>query len=189
MTKDNIISLPNKNLRQKSKTVTKITPTILKVIDDMTKATISWDTSREHEVGVALAAVQINELTRVIIVRQDYENKKDLTFIPFINPEITKLDGDIIEDFEGCLSVPDIYGKVPRYDKVKVKAINIDGKEFEITAKGFMARIFQHEIDHTEGMVFIDRIKDRQESFYRLNKDGKLERLDYEEVKKNTVLW
>jgi peptide deformylase len=189
MTKDNIISLPNKHLRQKSKTVTEITPAILKVIEDMTKATISWDNSREHEVGVALAAVQIDELTRIIIVRKDYENKKDLTFVPFINPQITKLYGDIIEDFEGCLSVPDIYGKVPRYDKVKLKALDIDGAEFEVTAKGFMSRIFQHEIDHTEGMVFIDRIKEREESFYRLNKDGRLERLDYDKVKKNTILW
>jgi peptide deformylase len=189
MTKDNIISLPNKHLRQKSKIITKITPKILKVIEDMTKATISWDNSREHEVGVALAAVQIDELFRVVIVRHDYQSKKDLGFIAFINPKITKLSGDIIEDFEGCLSVPDIYGKVPRYDKVKVKALDIDGKEFEITAKGFMARIFQHEIDHTEGMVFIDRIKDREESFYRLSNDGKLEILDYEEVKKNTILW
>lgn len=190
MTKDNIISLPNIHLREESKTITEISPEVVKVIEDMTDATISWDESREHEVGVALAAVQINQLYRIIIVRKDYEDKNDLTFIPFINPEVVKLYGDIVEDYEGCLSVPDIYGKVPRYDKAKIKAIDIDGKSFEITVKGFMARIFQHEIDHTNGIVFVDRIKEREDCFYRLNDDGKLDRLNYDdEIKKNTILW
>ncbi len=93
-------------------------------------------------------------------------------------------------DFEGCLSVPNIYGKVPRHTKVRVKALDLDGHEFRVTAEDFLARIFQHEIDHTKGKVFIDHIKNDPEAFYRLNDDGKLEALDYEkDIKNNTVLW
>lgn len=190
MTKDDIISLPNKDLRKKSKPVISVTPKIKKIVNDMIDATISWDDSREHEVGVALAAVQIDQLYRVIIVRNDYEDKQDLRFTALINPEVVKLYGEIIEDYEGCLSVPSVYGKVPRYEKIRLKAMGIDGKPIRMTSSGFMARIFQHEIDHTEGMVFIDRIKDRPDSFYYLNEDGKLEQLSYEDdVKNNSILW
>jgi peptide deformylase len=190
MTKDNIISLPNPHLRQKSKTIKNVTPKVKKIIEDMIEATISWDESREHEVGVALAAVQVDKLYKIIIVRNDYENKQDLRFTPFINPKIVKLDGDIIEDFEGCLSVPSVYGKVPRYDKVEIEATDLEGKTFTITSNGFMARIFQHEMDHTDGVVFIDRIKNSSAAFYFLDEEGKLEQLDYEEhVKNNSILW
>ena len=190
MTKDDIIALPNPHLRQKSKRVGIITDEIKQLVSDMESATISWDQSRDHEVGVALAAIQIDRLYKIVVVRNNFEDKNDHTFTTFINPEITKSEGKIIEDFEGCLSVPNIYGKVPRHEKVKVKAKDINGKEFRVTAEGFMARIFQHEIDHTNGMVFIDRIKDDPEAFYRLDKDGKLTTLDYdEEIKDNQDLW
>src|SRR5579872_359673 len=143
-TKDDVITLPNPTLRQKSHRVGLITPDIQQIIEDMKSATISWDVSREHEVGVALAAVQIDKLLKIVIVRNDYDNKDDLSFSVFINPVITKLEGEIISDFEGCLSVKDIYGKVPRYNKARVKALDEHGREFRITAEGFMARIFQH---------------------------------------------
>src|SRR5580700_9377021 len=108
MTKDDVIALPNPDLRKKSNKVGIITPEILKIINDMKSATISWDHSREHEVGVALAAVQINQLYKIIVVRNNYENKDDVSFSAFINPVITKLEGIIEEDYEGCLSVQDI---------------------------------------------------------------------------------
>lgn len=190
MTKDDIITLPNPHLRQKSQRVGLITPDIRKIVDDMQAATINWDESRDHEVGVALAAVQIDRLYKIVVVRNDYDNKSDHTFTTFINPEVTKLSGDIVEDYEGCLSVPNIYGKVPRHSKVKVKALGLNGKEFRVTAEGFLARIFQHEIDHTNGLVFIDHIKYQPEAFYRLNNDGKLEPLDYKkDVEQNSILW
>lgn len=190
MTKEDIIALPNPHLRQKSQRVGLITDEIRQVVQDMESATVDWDESREHEVGVALAAVQIDRLYKIIVVRNNYDDKNDHTFSVFINPEVTKLSGEIVEDYEGCLSVPNIYGRVPRHSKVKVKAIDINGKEFRITAEGFLARIFQHEIDHCNGLLFIDHIKDNQDAFYELGQDGKLEPLDYAKaIRDNSILW
>jgi peptide deformylase len=190
MTKDDIIALPNPHLRQKSQRVGIVSDEIKKIIEDMKAATIHWDQSRDHEVGVALAAVQIDKLYKIIIVRDDYDNKESVSFTTLINPEIIKLEGDIVEDFEGCLSVPNVYGRVPRYSKVKIKALDTKGKQFRITAKDFLARIFQHEIDHINGVVFIDKIKESNDAFYRLKDDGKLEQLNYDEdVKNNSILW
>lgn len=190
MTKDDVITLPHPSLRKKSQKVGIVTPEILQIIEDMKAATVSWDASREHEVGVALAAVQINQLYRIVVVRNNYDSKDDLSFTAFINPVITKLEGDIEEDFEGCLSVKDLYGKVPRHSRVRVKALDEHGKEFRITVEGFLARIFQHEIDHTNGILFIDHIKEQPDAFYRLTTDGKLEQLDYgREIRDNSTLW
>lgn len=190
MTKDDIISLPNSHLRTRSQKVGIIDQHILDLINDMKAATIDWEQSREHEVGVALAAVQVDQLLRIVVIRNDFDNKEDHTFTVFINPVITKYEGTLIEDYEGCLSVPDVYGKVPRNSKVRVKALNEEGKEFRVTAEGFLARIFQHEIDHTNGIVFIDRIKDNPAAFFRLRKDGHLEELDYEtDIKASSILW
>ena len=190
MTKDDIIALPNPHLRQKSQRVGLITPEIERVVADMKAATISWDESREHEVGVALAAVQIDQLYRIVVVRNDYNNKEDHNFTVFINPEITKLEGEVVEDYEGCLSVPNIYGKVPRHSKVRVKALDLQGKEFRVSAEDFLARIFQHEIDHCKGLVFIDHIRDNREAFFRLSDDGKLEPMDYDQdIRDIRILW
>ncbi|HUY85213.1 MAG TPA: peptide deformylase [Candidatus Dormibacteraeota bacterium] len=190
MTKDDIIALPNPHLRQKSKRVGMITDKIRQVVADMEAATLDWDQSREHEVGVALAAVQIDRLYKIVVIRNNYNDKNDHGFTAFINPEITKLEGEVVEDFEGCLSVPSIYGKVPRHSKVRVKALNLNGKQFRVTADGFLARVFQHEIDHCEGLVFIDHIKDKPEAFFKLDDEGKLKPLDYEkDVEKNPILW
>lgn len=190
MTKDDIITLPHPDLRKKSQKVGIITDEIRRVVEDMKAATIDWDQSREHEVGVALAAVQIDQLYRIVIVRNNYEDKADHEFTVFINPELVKTEGELVTDFEGCLSVRDVYGKVPRYPKVKVKALNLAGKEFRVTAEGFLARIFQHEIDHTHGKVFIDHIKDQPEAFFHLDDNGKLQPLDYEkDIRNNRLLW
>lgn len=190
MTKDDIIALPNPHLRQKSKRVGLITDEIRQVVRDMQAATIDWDQSRAHETGVALAAVQIDRLYKIVVVRNDYNDKANHDFTVFINPEITKLEGELKPDFEGCLSVPDVYGKVPRHTKVKVRALDLNGKQFRVTAEGFLARIFQHEIDHCNGLVFIDHIKGDPEAFYHLNDEGKLEPLDYEkDIKDDHILW
>ena len=179
--KDKIISLPNPSLRQRSTKVGFVAEDTKKLIENMKLATLDWEDSRKHELGVALAAVQIDVLKRVVIIREDFEDKKNRNFVVFINPEITKLEGDIVEDYEGCLSIKDIYGKVPRYNKVRVKAIDENGHEFRVKAEGFLARIFQHEVDHTNGTVFIDHIKDDPDAFFKLAEDGQLEKLNYDE--------
>lgn len=190
MNKDNIITLPNPHLRQRSKKVGLVDETVKKLVADMEAATISWEKSRDHEVGVALAAIQVDVLLRVVVVRNDFNNKDDHEFTVFINPTITKFEGHIEEDYEGCLSIKDIYGKVPRHTKVKVKALDIHGREFRVTAEGFLARVFQHEIDHTNGIVFIDHIKDKRDAFFKLASEGGLEALDHDTViKDNQDLW
>jgi peptide deformylase len=190
MTKDDIITLPNSHLRQRSQKISFVTPDIEQLAQDMQDATIDWENSRQYEVGVALAAIQIDQPKRIVVVRNDFNNKEDHTFTVFINPVITKYEGDLENDYEGCLSVRDVYGLIPRYTRVRVKAMGLDGKEFRVTAEGFLARIFQHEIDHTNGIVFIDYIKDKPEAFHRLMPGGELQPLDYEkEIKNNTDLW
>jgi peptide deformylase len=147
----------------------------------MKAAAVDWENSREHEVSVGLAGVQVDRLYRVVIVREDFNNKKNQNFEVFINPEIVKYEGSIVEDFEGCLSVKDVYGKVPRHSKVRVKALNLEGKEIRVKAEGFLAKIFQHEVDHVNGKLFVDHIKDKPKAFYKLGETGKIEELDDDE--------
>ena len=190
MKKEDIITVPNSSLRTKAKEIKIINQKVHSIVDDMVSATLDWENSRKHEVGVALAAVQINQLVNIVIVRDNYEDKTDLKFNVYINPEILKKYGDLVEDYEGCLSVPDIYGKVPRFSKLKIKYLDISGVEHQKTFSDFYARIMQHEIDHSEGTLFIDKIKDREDAFYILDKNGKLKPLNYvKDIKKNTILW
>ena len=190
MKKESIITLPNPVLREKSARVHVITDDILQLIDNMTSASLDWEDSRPHEISAALAAVQIDQLVRVVIVRSDFEDKSVREFTPLINPEIIKGEGPMVEDYKGCLSVNGFYGKVKRYSKIRVKAMNIHGQEVRIKADGFLARVLQHEIDHCNGIVFVDQIRDDHDAFYRLNAEGELDPLDYDTyVKDNSDLW
>jgi peptide deformylase len=190
MKKESIITLPNPVLREKSARVHVITDDVLQLIDNMTSASLDWEDSRPHEISAALAAVQIDQLERVVIVRSDFEDKSVREFTPLINPEIIKGEGPMVEDYEGCLSVNGFYGKVKRYSKIRVKAMNIHGQEVRIKADGFLARVLQHEIDHCNGIVFVDQIRDDHNAFYRLNAEGELDPLDYDTyVKDNSDLW
>src|SRR5665213_3483791 len=94
--RDILITLPNPHLRQKSKRVGVITKDIHKIIADMEATVIDWENSRDHEVGVALASVQIDQLFKIVIVRNNYDNKEDRTFRIFINPSITKQEGELV---------------------------------------------------------------------------------------------
>lgn len=188
MTKANIITLPNAHLRQRSQRVHVITDDVKKLVANMCSATLDWEDSRPHEAGIALAAVQVDRLERVVIIRNNFEDKDDRTFVTLINPEITKLEGEITLDHEGCLSVPDVYGLVPRHNKVRVRALDTEGREIRLKASGFLARVLQHEIDHTNGIVFIDHIKD-QDVFFELTADGKLVKVAHETILKNNLLW
>lgn len=190
MTKDDIITLPNPHLRETSAKIREVTDAVRKLIDQMTAAALDWEASRPHEISAALAAVQLDHLARVVIVRSDFDEKSSREFTALINPEIVKYEGTVIADYEGCLSVKDVYGKVPRHSKIRVKAMNIDGQEVRFKAEGFLARVIQHEIDHTNGIVFIDHLKDKTGSFYTLDKEGELQPLDYDtHVKDNPILW
>ena len=190
MKKEDIITLPNPHLREKSQKVRDLDEATLTLIDEMTAAALDWEASRPHEISAALAAVQIDSLVRVVIVRSDFEDKGSNEFTTLINPEIIKYEGKLVEDYEGCLSVRDVYGKVPRYSKIRVKAVNTEGQEVRFKAEGFLARVIQHEIDHTNGIVFIDHIRDSPKAFYRLDETGELEPLDYDTyVKDDSILW
>lgn len=190
MKKEDIIALPNPHLREKSSKVHVVTDQTNKLITDMTDAAIDWESSRPHEISAALAAVQIDRLERVVIVRSDFEDKDNKEFTTLINPEIVKYEGALTYDYEGCLSVQKIYGKVPRYSKIRVKAMTEQGDTIRLKAEGFLARVLQHEIDHTNGVVFIDHIKDSEDAFYTLDEKGELQPLRYDnDIKNNSVLW
>lgn len=190
MTKEAIITLPNSHLRQRSQKVQVVTDEIIKLVDDMTSASIDWEDSRPHEISAALAAVQIDALKRVVIIRSDFDDKEARKFTPLINPEIVKHEGSLTHDYEGCLSVSGIYGKVPRYSKVRVRALDLEGKEIRFKAEGFLARVIQHEIDHINGRLFIDHIEDHTDAFFTLDEKGELQPLDYDEhIKANRILW
>lgn len=167
-----------------------MTDEVRQLIKDMTDASLDWENSRPHEISAALAAVQIDMLQRVIIVRSDFDDKAVQEFVALINPEIVKGEGGTNVDYEGCLSVSGFYGKVRRYNRVRVKALDINGNEIRLKADGFLARVLQHEIDHTNGIVFVDHIRDQHDAFYRLNDKGELDPLDYDtHVKDNRDLW
>lgn len=189
MKKEDIITLPNDHLRQKSAKVHVVDDSVTSLVNDMTSAALDWEDSRPHEISAALAAVQIDELKRVVIVRSDFEQKEDRDFTVLINPEIVKYEGDVKSDYEGCLSVKDIYGKVPRHTKIRVKALNTQGQEIRFKADGFLARVIQHEIDHTNGILFIDHIRDDKEAFFELDEKGELQRLNYDERVANSGLF
>lgn len=190
MKKEDIITLPNVHLREKSSRVHVITDQTIRLIEDMTSASLDWEDSRPHEISAALAAVQIDALEKVVIIRSDFDDKNARDFTALINPEIVKTEGQIVYDYEGCLSVNRVYGKVPRYSKIRVKALDAGGNEIRFKAEGFLARVLQHEIDHTNGILFIDHIRDKKDAFYTLDEKGELQPLNYEkEIHQNHILW
>lgn len=190
MKKEDIITLPNPHLRQKSARVHIVTDEIRQLVDNMTEASLDWEDSRPYEISAALAAPQVDRLTRVVIVRSSFDDKDNREFTPLINPEIVKYEGDQVEDFEGCLSVKNVYGKVKRHSKVRVKALDLDGNEVRFKAEGFLARVIQHEIDHTNGILFVDHIRDDKKAFYKLDDNGELQPVDYDEhIKDSDDLW
>ena len=186
-----IITTPDPRLREKSEKVHKIDDEILGIIADMRKLSLDWESKHPYELSAAMAAPQMGVLKRIIIIRDDMENKDEATFTALINPEVIRAEGKVVRDYEGCLSVPSVYGKVPRATKVRVKAKLEDGTEVRIKATGELARTLLHEIDHLDGVLFIDHIRDDAEAFYRMNDEGDLEPVkDYEkEIRNNPELW
>lgn len=171
-----ILTYPNPILREVSKPVTEFNADLKKLAKDMLET--MYDAN-----GIGLAAPQVGELKRLLVIdtrpklsaedleKQRYENddqteleKKIPQPLVLINPQIVKGEGKTTFD-EGCLSVPSFYETVERYDKVTIKAQDLDGKEFTLTTDGLLAICIQHEMDHLEGTLFIDHI-----SFTKSNK-------------------
>ena len=113
--------------------------------------------------GVGLAAPQIGVSLRLIVVHvpEDYECEgSPATTLTLVNPEIVKSQGRVL-GYEGCLSIPGWTGEVPRADRITVKAIGLDNRPLKIKHEGWVARVLQHEIDHLDGVLFLDRVEDR----------------------------
>lgn len=175
-----IITTPDPRLREKSTKVGRIDAEILDIIDNMRKLSLDWEKAHPYELSAAMAAPQMGVNKRIIIVRDDMADKKKATFTALINPEVIKAEGKIKTDYEGCLSVPSIYGMVPRASKVKVKAKLEDGTEVRIKVTDELARTLLHEIDHLDGILFIDHIKGVKDAFYEMNDKGDLVPVDYD---------
>ncbi|HXG53442.1 MAG TPA: peptide deformylase [candidate division Zixibacteria bacterium] len=130
---------------------------VQKLIDDMI------ETMREYD-GVGLAANQVHESKRIAVLEvaenPRYPNKPAVPLTVLVNPVIAPAGEDLEEDWEGCLSIPDLRGKVPRYRAVRVEAWDRRGDDLRFTATGFHARIIQHECDHLNGRVYLDRMRD-----------------------------
>ncbi len=123
-----------------------------KLIDDM------LDTMYEYG-GVGLAAPQVHESLRVFVATLDSDDKGQGEAMAIINPEIAIVGADIVEGWEGCLSIPEIRGRVPRAQRIKLSALSRDGRRLEIDAHDFPARVIQHETDHLDGILFFDRMR------------------------------
>ncbi len=132
-------------------------PAFQKLVDDMI------ETMREYE-GIGLAAPQVHESVRLAIIGIDEGEGKDhnIRVLPVVNPEVTPLAMTTAEDWEGCLSLPRLRGRVVRPDKVQLRALDRRGNRLEIDLEGYTARVAQHEIDHLDGILFIDRMKSLQ---------------------------
>jgi peptide deformylase len=143
-------------LREKALSVEEITPDILNLIKDMAESMYASS-------GVGLAAPQVGVSKRIIIIDEDEEE-----LMVLLNPEIIKSEGEAVDE-EGCLSLPGVYSEVQRSLKVTVKALNKNADPVEITKEGLTARALQHEIDHLNGILFIDKIG-RMERQILLNK-------------------
>jgi peptide deformylase len=131
-------------------------PAFQQLIDDM------FETMAEYQ-GVGLAAPQVHKSVRVFVAGfpepEDDDDEPGIPLMALINPEITPVGRDVAEDWEGCLSIPDIRGRVPRATQISVRAYDRNGKRIEMKASNFTARVIQHETDHLDGVLFFDRMK------------------------------
>jgi len=149
MAKLEILHYPDERLRTRAQSVDRVDAEIRQLVDNM------LETMYEAP-GIGLAATQVDVHKRVIVI--DISEDKDQPHV-FINPELLSKDG-IEEMEEGCLSVPGIYEKVQRADRIRVRALGRDGQAFELDAEGLLAVCIQHEMDHLEGKLFVDYLSE-----------------------------
>lgn len=152
MTIRTIVFLPNPVLRRKARKINQIDSELTKLIEDMI------ETMRDAP-GVGLAAPQVGVSSRLIVVEfgDEEDNEKPKKLYVLINPEIIAASEEKVTGIEGCLSVPGLLGEIERNESIIVKGLNRYGKPVKIKAKGWLARIFQHEIDHLDGILYPDR--------------------------------
>ncbi|HWH77364.1 MAG TPA: peptide deformylase [Candidatus Binatus sp.] len=128
-----------------------------KFIDDMI------ETMKEYE-GVGLAADQVFTSKQIAVLEvadnPRYPEKPQVPLTVLVNPKITPLSDEMAEDWEGCLSIPDLRGRVPRYKSIRVQALDRNGEALDFIAENFHARVIQHEFDHLNGKVYLDRMRD-----------------------------
>jgi peptide deformylase len=131
-----------------------VAPDTQRLIDDMIETMVEYH-------GVGLAGPQVHEGVRLFVATLNAENGEGTSEpVAIINPEITIVGGELVEDWEGCLSIPDFRGRVPRYARLRVDALDRHGHKVEFTAEDFFARVIQHEFDHLMGKVYLDRMRD-----------------------------
>ncbi len=150
-----IIGTDNPVLRRKGKKIQKITPETTRLIDDMV------ETMRQAP-GVGLAAPQVAQSVRLFVaeLEQDPELPGSGKLYVVINPEYLYKSEEMTSGVEGCLSVPGYAGEVERHTKVAIKGLDPRGRKIKLEAEGWLARVFQHEIDHLDGVLFTDHISD-----------------------------
>ena len=128
-------------------------PLFQKLVDDMR------ETMYEYE-GVGLAAPQVHEGIRLFVARLDTDEEAESPeLVTIVNPEILPVGSEVVEDWEGCLSIPDIRGRVPRAREIRIRAFDRHGERLELRAHDFPARVVQHETDHLDGILFFDRMR------------------------------
>lgn len=149
---------PDEVLKKKALPVEKIDKALQRLIDDMIET--MYDAP-----GIGLAAPQVGASIRLIVLDVNIEDEESEPVV-LINPEITETDG-LVESEEGCLSVPECHTKVKRAEKVTVKGLDRDAKEITIEAEGLFARALQHEIDHLNGVLILDRISPLKRDLYK----------------------
>lgn len=146
----NILKYPDPVLKRKAEPVEQVTDEIRRLIDDMAE-------TMYEAPGVGLAAPQVGMSVRVIVIDASSKEEEKRELISLINPEIVEQSGEVVWE-EGCLSVPDYTADVKRAERVVVKGLDRNGKEQVIAGEGLLSIVFQHEIDHLNGVLFIDRL-------------------------------
>jgi peptide deformylase len=168
-----VILDPHPSLHKESAISDPKSQEIKELIDTMRSTLKEWEEGEKHYVSVGLAAVQIDELKRVVLIRKDFHDYSKSEFYALINPEITKYEGLPTVEDESCMSVHGVHAKVPRYPKIKLIALDEDGNQIKFTAKGYEAKVLQHEVDHTNGLLFLDRALTESQGGYFKEYDPK----------------
>ena len=160
--RDDIIHVPDPRLKRKSARVGHIDHSTETLARHMIAATLDWEETREHEFGAALAAVQLGQNYRVVVIRNDFEDKAEKSFGVFVNPEIVKKSDEKIVVWDACLSFLTIFMQVERHREIVVRYQDLHGEwhEVEAGAERDLSELLQHEIDHLDGILAVDRITD-----------------------------